>query len=79
MHSDDAIVSDASARSHDPVVEYERKVRPQMERALKRKAAASGYELVPKAGPGRIIAKTSGRAYDRQSPEQIITPNEPDR
>ena len=31
--------------------EYQQKVRGQMERSLRRKAAALGYDLVPKAPP----------------------------
>jgi transposase len=36
--------------------EYEQKVRKQMERSLQRKAAALGYELVPKVAAGAAPA-----------------------
>jgi hypothetical protein len=39
--------------------EYEQKVRGQLERALRRKAAALGYELVPKTSATPEAAATS--------------------
>jgi hypothetical protein len=42
--------------------EYEQKVRGQMERSLRRKAAALGYELVPKSSPSTATAAGSGPA-----------------
>ena len=36
--------------------EYERKIRQQMERSLRRKAAALGYELVAKTSPEPVPA-----------------------
>jgi hypothetical protein len=38
------------------MAEYEQKVRGQMERALRRKAAALGYELVPSPAAGMAAA-----------------------
>ena len=38
------------------VAEYERKVREQVERSLRRKAAALGYQLVPKPAAGAAPA-----------------------
>ncbi|MBO0701254.1 MAG: IS110 family transposase [Zavarzinella sp.] len=68
------------------LAEYEQKVRAQVERALRRKAAALGYELVRAAGPGAAKANRAAgppartRTARRQTPaERILPPDQTTR